>query len=67
MTPTQALIMLAGEGPEAPKHMAEPVKRLLVDKEKLMGTKELKIFDKIVHSSNLLIMKRGEVCPSPPK
>ncbi len=48
ITPTQALVMLAGEGPEAPKHIVEQVRRVLVDKEKLMGAKELKILEKIV-------------------
>ncbi len=48
VTPTQALTMLAGEGPEAPKHLVSQIKRLFVEKEKIMNAKELKTLEKIV-------------------
>lgn len=48
VTPTQALVMLAGEGPEVPKNLVAQVKRIFVDKEKIMGMKELKILEKVV-------------------
>lgn len=48
VTPTQALVMLAGEGPEVPKNLAAQVERLLVNKEKLMDNKTLKILEKII-------------------
>lgn len=49
VTPTQALMMLAGEAPPAPKTLVADVKRLFVDKEKIMGLKELKILEKVVN------------------
>src|SRR3989338_6272531 len=49
VTPTQAMIMLAGEGPEAPKNLVPQVKSLFVEKEKLMSEKDLKIVEKAVH------------------
>jgi len=48
ITPTQAMMMLAGEAPPVPKTMAEDVKKILVDKEKLMSEKELKTLEKAV-------------------
>ncbi|MEK6898743.1 MAG: nucleotidyltransferase domain-containing protein [Nanoarchaeota archaeon] len=48
VTPTQALMMLAGEAPPAPKTLVADVKRLFVDKEKIMAMRELKILEKVV-------------------
>jgi len=49
VTPTQAMIMLAGEGPEAPKNLISQVRSIFVEKEKLMSEKDLKILEKAVH------------------
>jgi predicted nucleotidyltransferase len=49
ITPTQALIMLAGEAPPVPKVLPEETKKLFYDKEKLMSEKELKVLEKVVH------------------
>lgn len=49
VTPTQAVIMLAGEGPEAPKHLSVQARRIFMEKEKLMSEKELKILEKAVY------------------
>ena len=48
VTPTQALLMLSGNAPPEPKTIVAETKKILVDKEKLMGMKELKILEKIV-------------------
>lgn len=48
VTPTQALMMLAGNAPPEPKAIVAQVKEVLVDKEKLMDMKELKFLEKIV-------------------
>ncbi len=48
VTPIQALMMLAGHAPPAPKTIVQEVKALFVDKEKLMGQKELKTLEKAV-------------------
>ncbi len=48
VTPTQALMMLAGHAPPEPKAIVAEVKKVLVDKEKLMTMKELKILEKAV-------------------
>lgn len=48
VTPTQALMMLAGSPPPVPKTIVAEVKKLLVDTEKLMGMSELKILEKVV-------------------
>lgn len=48
ITPTQALMMLAGHAPPVPKTMVAEVKQVLVDKEKLMGMSELKVLEKVV-------------------
>lgn len=48
VTPTQALMMLAGEAPPAPKTIVADVKRLFVSQEKIMGMRELKILEKVV-------------------
>ncbi|MBI3334101.1 nucleotidyltransferase domain-containing protein [Candidatus Pacearchaeota archaeon] len=49
VTPTQALMMLAGEAPPVPKIIAEEVKNVLVEREKLMSEKDLKTLEKAVH------------------
>tara|TARA_Y100000034_G_C6860795_1_gene391733 strand:- start:178 stop:1551 length:1374 start_codon:yes stop_codon:yes gene_type:complete len=48
VTPTQALMMLAGYAPPEPKGIVEEVKKVLVDKEKLMSMEELRILEKAV-------------------
>ena len=48
VTPTQALMMLAGHSPPVPKTIVEEVKDALVDKEKVMNMKELKILETAV-------------------
>lgn len=49
VTPTQALMMLLGEAPPVPKHLAEEVKKVLVDREKLMSESDLKTLAKAVY------------------
>lgn len=48
VTPTQALVMLAGHAPPAPKHMVADVKKVLVDTEKVMSVSELKFLEKVI-------------------
>ncbi len=48
VTPTQALMMLAGHAPPVPKTIASEVKAILVDKEKVMSESELKTLEKAV-------------------
>lgn len=48
VTPTQALMMLAGHAPPAPKHMVADVKKVLVDTEKVMSFSELKFLEKVI-------------------
>lgn len=48
VTPTQALVMLAGHAPPAPKHMVADVKKVLVDTEKVMGLNELKFLERVI-------------------
>ncbi len=48
ITPTQALMMLAGHGPPAPKTMVQDVQRVLVDEEKVMGLQELKFLERVI-------------------
>ncbi len=48
VTPTQALMMLAGQGPPEPKIIVQEVKKILVDKEKLMSLSDLKTLEKAV-------------------
>ena len=48
LTPTQAMMMLAGEAPPVPKHTVEEVKKVLVDREKVMSHTDLKILEKAV-------------------
>lgn len=49
VTPMQALMMLAGHAPPAPKTIVQEVKELFVDKEKIMSMKELKTLEKAVN------------------
>ena len=48
ITPTQALMMLAGQAPPVPKHLVEEVKKQFIDKERIMDNKELKVLEKVV-------------------
>jgi predicted nucleotidyltransferase len=48
VTPTQALMMLAGEAPPVPKVLVEEVKKVLVEREKVMSADLLKILAKTV-------------------
>jgi predicted nucleotidyltransferase len=48
VTPTQALMMLAGQGVPEPKAIVSEVKKILVDKEKLMSQSDLKTLEKVV-------------------
>ena len=48
VTPTQALMMLAGHAPPVPKTIVSEVKEVLVDKEKVMSEKELKTLERVV-------------------
>ncbi len=48
LTPTQAMMMLAGEAPPVPKHTVEEVKKVLVEREKVMSLKDLAILEKAV-------------------
>lgn len=48
ITPTQALMMLAGKAPPVPKTMVAEVKKALVDELKLMTAKDLKTVEKVV-------------------
>lgn len=49
VTPTQAMMMLAGEAPPVPKTMVEEVKHVLVEREKVMSAQDLKLVGKAVH------------------
>jgi len=48
VTPTQALMMLVGHAPPAPKHMVADVKKVLVDTEKVMSVADLKFLEKVI-------------------
>lgn len=48
VTPTQAMMMLAGHAPPVPKTIVEEVKKVLVEEEKVMTMKELKTLEKVV-------------------
>jgi predicted nucleotidyltransferase len=48
VTPTQAMMMLAEEAPPTPKELVGEVKKVLVDREKVMSMKDLKILEKAV-------------------
>ncbi len=47
-TPTQAMMMLAGETPPVPKTIVQDVKKVLVDREKVMTLQDLKVLEKVV-------------------
>ncbi|MDP3882079.1 MAG: nucleotidyltransferase domain-containing protein [Nanoarchaeota archaeon] len=49
VTPTQAMVMLAGEGPEVPKNLASQVRSIFVEREKIMSEKDLKTLEKAVY------------------
>jgi predicted nucleotidyltransferase/chaperonin cofactor prefoldin len=49
ITPTQAMMMLAGEAPPVPKVAVQEVKKILVDRDKLMSHADLKILEKVVY------------------
>lgn len=49
VTPTQAMMMLAGEAPPVPKVIAQEAKRILMDRENLLTEKDLKVLEKAVH------------------
>jgi len=48
VTPTQAMMMLVGEPPPVPKTIVDDVKKVMVDREKVMTVKDLKTLDKAV-------------------
>jgi predicted nucleotidyltransferase/uncharacterized protein (UPF0332 family) len=48
VTPTQALMMLAGEAPPVPKVIVDEVKKVLVERDKIMSAGDLKILEKAV-------------------
>jgi predicted nucleotidyltransferase len=48
VTPTQAMMMLAGEAPPVPKVIVEEVKKVLVERDKAMSEKDLKILERAV-------------------
>ncbi|MBS3082141.1 nucleotidyltransferase domain-containing protein [Candidatus Pacearchaeota archaeon] len=48
VTPTQALMMLIGHAPPAPKNMVAEVKKILVDQEKVMSASELKFLERVI-------------------
>jgi len=48
VTPTQALMMLAGHAPPTPKEISGEVKKLFVEKEKIMDLKEWRYLDKMM-------------------
>ncbi len=47
-TPSQALLMLYGLPPPAPKHIVNDMKKIFVDKEKMLEKKYINILEKIV-------------------
>lgn len=48
VTPTQALMMLAGHAPPVPKTIVADVKKEFVEKEKIMSAKEIKTLERVV-------------------
>ena len=48
VTPTQAMLMLAGEAPPVPKIIVQETKKVFVDREKLMSEKDLKTLERCV-------------------
>ncbi|MEK6892746.1 MAG: nucleotidyltransferase domain-containing protein [Nanoarchaeota archaeon] len=49
VTPTQAMMMLAGMAPPVPKVIASEVRKVFFEKEKMMSEKHLKILEKAVN------------------
>ena len=49
VTPTQAMMMLAGEAPPVPKTIVQDVRKVLLEREKIMSEKDLKILEKAVN------------------
>jgi predicted nucleotidyltransferase len=49
VTPTQALIMLAGETPPVPKVIAQEARKMFFEKEKIMSEEDLKVIEKAVY------------------
>jgi predicted nucleotidyltransferase/uncharacterized protein (UPF0332 family) len=47
-TPSQALLMLYGLPPPAPKHLVSEMKRVFVDKEKMLEKRYINILEKVV-------------------
>ena len=47
-TPSQAILMLYGLPPPTPKHVASDMKRIFVDKEKMLEKKYITIIEKVV-------------------
>lgn len=48
VTPTQAMMMLAGEAPPVPKTIVDDVRKVFVEKEKIMSLDNLKTLEKTV-------------------
>jgi hypothetical protein len=48
LTPTQVMMMLAGHAPPIPKTVVDEVKKVLVDKEKVMTVKDIKVLERAV-------------------
>jgi len=49
LTPTQAMMMLAGEAPPIPKTAVQEVRKILLEREKVMTEADLKILDKAIN------------------
>jgi predicted nucleotidyltransferase/polyhydroxyalkanoate synthesis regulator phasin len=49
VTPTQAMMMLAGEAPPVPKTLVTEVKQVLFTREKVLSHADLKLVEKAVH------------------
>ena len=49
VTPTQAMMMLAGEAPPVPKTIVADVKKVFVENQRIMSHKDLKTLEKAVH------------------
>ncbi len=50
LTPSQALLMLYGLAPPTPKQTAAEMKRIFVEKEKMLEPRYIKILEKIIHA-----------------
>ena len=50
VTPSQALLMLYGLAPPTPKQTASDMKKIFVDKEKMLELKDIKILEKIIQA-----------------